>query len=51
MWELLRDGIALPVRFSVPAFPSEDAAMAAGAEARVTHLSRLAKRWPSKPTP
>jgi hypothetical protein len=48
IWELHRDGIAQPVRFSVPAFLSEDAAKAAGAEARTAHLAQLAKRWPKK---
>jgi hypothetical protein len=48
LWELHREGINRPVRFSVPIFLSEDAAKASGAEARTAHLARLAKRWPKK---
>ncbi len=46
IWELHRDGVAQPVRFSVPAFLSEESANASGFEARTAHLARLAKRWP-----
>ena len=48
IWELHRDGIMQPVRFSVPVFLSEDDAKASGAEARTAHLAWLAKRWPKK---
>jgi hypothetical protein len=48
IWELHRDGIAQPVRFSVPVFASEASAKASGAEARTAHLARLAKRWSKK---
>lgn len=46
IWELYRDGMTQPVKFSVPLFLSEDTAEASGAEARTTHLARLAKRYP-----
>jgi hypothetical protein len=46
IWELLRDGLTQPVKFSVPAFSSEDAAKASGTEARTAYLARLAKRRP-----
>jgi hypothetical protein len=48
LWELHRDGIAQPVKFSVPIFLSEDAAKASGTEARSAHLARLAKQWKKK---
>ena len=44
IWELRRDGMAQPVKFSVPIFLSEASANASGALARVAHLARLAKR-------
>jgi hypothetical protein len=46
IWELYRDGMTQPVKFSAPLFSSEDTAEASGAEARTTHLARLAKRYP-----
>jgi hypothetical protein len=48
IWELHRDGITQPVKFSVPVFLSEEAAQASGTEARTAHLVRLAKRWSKK---
>jgi hypothetical protein len=44
IWELHRDGMTQPVKFSVPIFLSEDSANASGAMARTAHLARLAKR-------
>ena len=46
MWELRRDGMTQPVKFSVPIFLSEAAANASGTMALVAHLARLAKRHP-----
>jgi len=43
IWELHRDGIPLPVKFSIPIFLSEASANASGAAARTAHLARLAK--------
>ena len=48
IWELHRDGVTQPVRFSAPVYSSEDAAKASGTEARTAHLVHLAKRWPKK---
>jgi hypothetical protein len=45
VWELHRDGLAEPVKFSVPIFGSEEAARASGNEVRKTHLARLLARW------
>ena len=42
IWELRRDGHFRPVKFSVPIYFSEDAAMAAGGEVRTHYLARLA---------
>ena len=33
LWELHRDGVIQPIKFSIPVFASEDAAKASGAEA------------------
>jgi hypothetical protein len=41
-WELRRDGVVQPVRYSVPIYLTEEAANAAGNEARSAHLARLA---------
>jgi hypothetical protein len=46
LWELHRDGLTQRVKFSVPAFSSEDAAKASGDEVRAAYLARLAKRLP-----
>ena len=57
IWELHRDGIPLPVKFSIPIFLSEASANASGAAARTAHLARLAKTISrngsrvSRPTP
>jgi hypothetical protein len=42
-WELHRDGRFQPVKFSAPVYVSEEAARAAGAEARTEHLATLAR--------
>lgn len=44
IWELRRDGMTQPVKFSVPIFLSEASATASGVVARAAHLARLAKR-------
>jgi hypothetical protein len=44
VWELHRDGLFQPVKFSAPVYLSEDAAMASGNEVRADHLARLAAR-------
>jgi hypothetical protein len=43
IWELHREGITWPVKFSIPIFLSEASANASGAAARTAHLARLAK--------
>jgi hypothetical protein len=45
IWELHRDGLAHPVKFSGPVFSSEEAARKSGNEVRMTHLARLAAKW------
>jgi hypothetical protein len=45
IWELHRDGLAQPVKFSAPIYSSEEAARASGDEVRKDHLARLAARW------
>jgi hypothetical protein len=42
-WELRRDGLFYPVKFSVPIYLSEEAARASGNEARTVHLAHLAR--------
>jgi hypothetical protein len=42
IWELHRDGGFQPVKFSVPAYLSEEAARVAGNEVRIDHLAHLA---------
>ena len=44
VWELHREGVAQPVKFSVPIYLSEAAARASGDEVRKDHLARLAAR-------
>ena len=43
-WELHRDGIFQPVKFSAPVYLSEETARASGNEVRAAHLARLAAR-------
>ena len=44
VWELHREGIAQPVKFSAPVYLSEAAARTSGDEVRKDHLARLAAR-------
>jgi hypothetical protein len=44
LWELHREGVAQPVKFSAPIYSSEAAARASGDEVRKDHLARLAAR-------
>jgi hypothetical protein len=44
VWELHREGVAQPVRFSAPIYLSEAAARTSGDEVRKDHLARLAAR-------
>ena len=45
VWELHRDGLAQPVKFSAPIYLSEEAARASGNDVRKNHLARLAAKW------
>ena len=45
VWELHRDGLAQPVKFSVPIYLSEESARTSGNDARKDHLARLAAKW------
>jgi hypothetical protein len=42
VWELHRDGLAQPVKFSAPIYLSEEAARTSGNDVRKNHLARLA---------
>ena len=44
IWELHRDGVTEPIKYSVPIYSSADAARASGEEVRQEHLARLAAR-------
>jgi hypothetical protein len=44
VWELHREGVAQPVKFSAPVYLSETAARTSGDEVRKDHLARLAAR-------
>jgi hypothetical protein len=44
VWELHREGVAQPVKFSAPVYLSEAAARTSGDEVRKDHLARLAAR-------
>jgi hypothetical protein len=44
VWELHREGVAQPIKFSVPIYSSEAAARSSGNEVRKDHLARLAAR-------
>jgi len=44
VWELHREGVPQPVKFSAPVYLSEAAARTAGDEVRKDHLARLAAR-------
>jgi hypothetical protein len=44
VWELHREGVAQPVKFSVPIYLSEAAARTSGDEVRKDHLARLAAK-------
>jgi len=48
-WELHRDGHFHPVKFSAPAYVSEEAARAAGNEVRTDHLAYLARLAARRP--
>jgi hypothetical protein len=48
LWELRRDGLAQPVKFSVPIYLSEEAARNSGNDALKDHLARLAAKWAKK---
>jgi hypothetical protein len=44
VWELHREGVAQPLKFSAPIYLSETAARTSGDEARKDHLARLAAK-------
>jgi hypothetical protein len=44
VWELHREGVAQPVKFSAPVYLSETAARTSGDEVRKDHLAKLAAR-------
>jgi hypothetical protein len=44
VWELHREGVAQPVKFSAPVYLSEEAARTSGDDVRKDHLARLAAR-------
>jgi hypothetical protein len=44
VWELHREGVAQPVKFSAPVYLSEEAARISGEDVRKDHLARLAGR-------
>jgi hypothetical protein len=44
IWELRRDGLAGPIKYSVPIYASADTARTSGDMARQDHLTRLAAR-------
>lgn len=44
IWELRRDGVAGPVKYSVPIYPSADTARTSGDVARQEYSARLAAR-------
>jgi len=48
IWELHREGVAQPVKFSAPVYLSETAARTSGDEVRKDHLARLAARAAKK---
>jgi hypothetical protein len=48
LWELRRDGLAQPVKFSVPIYLSEESARNSGNDAMKDHLARLAAKWAKK---
>jgi len=48
VWELHREGVAQPVKYSAPVYLSETAARTSGDEVRKDHLARLAARAAKK---
>jgi hypothetical protein len=44
VWELRREGVAQPVKFSAPIYSSEEAARTSGDDVRKDYLARLAGR-------
>jgi hypothetical protein len=44
VWELHRDGLAQPVKFSAPIYLSEEAARISGNDFKKNHLARLAAK-------
>ena len=44
VWELHRNGLAQPVKFSAPIYLSEEAARNSGNDVRKNHLARLTAR-------
>ena len=44
VWELHREGVAQPVKFSAPVYLSEEAARTSGEDVRKDHLARFAAR-------
>ena len=48
LWELHRDGVAQPVKFSVPIYLSEESARNSGNDALKDHLARMAAKWTKK---
>jgi hypothetical protein len=44
VWELHRDGVVQPIKYSAPIYLSEKAAKASGDAVRKDHLARLAAR-------
>ena len=48
LWELYRDGLVQPVKFSVPIYLSEESARNSGNDAMKDHLARLAAKWAKK---
>ena len=48
VWELHREGVVQPVKFSAPIYLSEAAARTSGDEVRKDHLARLTARSAKK---
>jgi hypothetical protein len=51
VWELHRDGLAQPVKYSAAIYASEDEARRSGNDVRTSHLARLAAKWTKKSKP
>jgi hypothetical protein len=45
VWELHRDGLAQPVKFSAPIYSSEESARSSGNDVMRDHLARLEAKW------